>query len=628
HVVFIFLFIILLYTGQGVGGLLLNSLSITTELMPGEATNVSKVSLTPQGSFGSWMSNLIDDVQREPSTLSVPFNDSMVKNQDASMFGQIIKITDISPGWAFSFEETKILVVGTVEEGRESITGLELYLVCGNYIAPVEVLQAGVYRCRFFPQTTGLVNLFLSIDGNHPISQIWTFEIRAPLLSNTPTSPENKADWVEFQLQMRLARLLFSSSKSMSVYSSGISQSALKEAKAFLKKTSDIPESWMSMEKMIEDAQLSFPHAKNRLFELILQNRLREFLLEKVVLGYKVFEHAECGLSVIHFCAILGYIWSVHLFSCSGLSLDYRDKFGWTALHWAAYHGKEKMAAALLSAGAKPNLVTHPTSKNRAGSNAADLASENGYDGLAAYLSEQALVTQFNDMTIAGNMSGSLEVEARVDDTLGNLVNLTEEQLNLKESVSAYRTAADAASRIHVAWMERSLRLRTKAVESSSPDMEARNIVAAMKIQHAYRSYETRKKMVAAARIQYRFRTWKMRKQFLSMRCKAIKIQAMFRGYQARKKYCKFIWSVGVIEKAILRWRMRRRGFRGLQLKVDNGETAGDLEEEFFKDSRRQAEERVERLVVRVQALFRSKRAQEEYRRMKVEHSKAAMEYE
>ncbi|KAM3337438.1 hypothetical protein P3S68_031763 [Capsicum galapagoense] len=52
------------------------------------------------------------------------------------------------------------------------------------------------------------------------------------------------------------------------------------------------------------------------------------------------------------------------------------------------------------------------------------------------------------------------------------------------------------------------------------------------------------------------------------------------------------------------------------------------MEEDFFQDSRKQAEERIERSVVRVQAMFRSKQTQEQYWRMKLEHNKATLIYE
>lgn len=99
-------------------------------------------------------------------------------------------------------------------------------------------------------------------------------------------------------------------------------------------------------------------------------------------------------------------------------------------------------------------------------------------------------------------------------------------------------------------------------------------------------------------------------------------MQAAFRCYQVRRHYRKILWSVSVVEKVVLRWRLKRKGFRGLH--INTAEATGDqdqqsdAEEEFFRTGRKQAEERVERSVVRVQAMFRSKKAQEEYRRMKL----------
>ena len=105
-------------------------------------------------------------------------------------------------------------------------------------------------------------------------------------------------------------------------------------------------------------------------------------------------------------------------------------------------------------------------------------------------------------------------------------------------------------------------------------------------------------------------------------------MQAVFRGLQVRRQYRKIVWSVGVLEKAIFRWRLKRRGFRGLQVSPDEAvvidpKQESDVEEDFFRASRNQAEERVERSVVRVQALFRSKRAQQEYQRMKLAYNEA-----
>lgn len=597
---------------------------------------MAKDGLQSQDSFGRWMNEIIVD---SPDSVDGPSFESSgatshgslvssgAVNNERHVPAQIFCITDISPTWAYSTEEIKILVVGFFHQEYQHLAKSTVYCVCGDTCVPAEIIQVGVFRCVVSPQSPGSVNFYLSFDCSTPISQVLPFEFRSPSVTNLAVS-EDKPMWDMFRIQMRLAFLLFTTSKSLDILSGKVSPSALKEGKKFALKYSNITDSWAYFTKLIESGKISFERAKDNLFELSMKSRLKEWLLERVVDGSKTSERDAEGQGVLHLCAILGYTWAVYPFSCCGLSLDFRDKFGWTALHWAAYYGREKMVGALLSAGAKPNLVTDPTSENPGGCTAADLAAKRGFEGLAAYLSEKALVQQFEDMKIAGNVGGSLETHTY---ETANPSNITEDELYLKDTLAAYRTAADAAARIQVAYRENTLKQRAKAVNFSNPETEARYIVAAMRIQHAFRNYELRKQMAAAARIQYRFRTWKLRQEFLNMRRKVIKIQAAFRGYQVRRQYRKLVWSVGVLEKAVLRWRLRRKGLRGLKVEiqepvVDKGGES-DTEEDFFRASRKQAEERVEKAVVRVQSMFRSKQAQQEYRRMKLAHRQAQLEY-
>ncbi|KAG7995873.1 hypothetical protein I3843_01G132400 [Carya illinoinensis] len=528
----------------------------------------------PQGqdSFGSWMNQIMADspgslesavLDSSISSHQETFVSSVMDHHESSIPEQIFTITDVSPEWAFSTEKTKILVTGFIHEEYLHLLKSSLVCVCGDACYPVEMVQAGVYRCLVLQHSPGLVNLFMSFDGHRPISQVLNFEYRAPVLNDPIVSSEENYKWEELQVQLRLAYLLFSTSKSLNILSNKVSPNALKEAKKFATKTSHISLGWTHFIKSIEDNKPSFPQAKDVLFELTLKNRLREWLLERVAEGSKTTEYDVQGQAAIHLCAILEYTWAIYLFSWS------------------------------------------------------------------AYLSEKALVEQFNDMSIAGNASGSLDTTST--DTL-NAENLAEDQLYLKDTLAAYRTAAEAAARIQSAFREHSLKLRTQEVELSVPEAEARSIVAAMKIQHAFRKYESRKKIAAAARIQYRFRTWKIRKGFLNLRRNTIKIQAIFRGYQVRRQYRKILWSVGVLDKAILRWRLKRKGFRGLHVDPIEADSCqkqeSDTEEDFYRASRKQAEDRVDRSVVRVQAMFRSKKAQEEYRRMKLTHNQARLEYE
>lgn len=595
--------------------------------------------LQSQNTFGTWMNNAVSytpcSVEAStlessiPSSVHDPFSSLVVDNQQSSLPEQVFHITEVAPSWVSSTEKTKVLVTGYFLFDYQHLAKSNIMCVCGETSVPVEIVQVGVYRCWVLPHSPGFVNLYLSFDGHKPISQVVNFEYRTPILHDPAASMEETYNWVEFRLQMRLSHLLFTTPKTLDVFSSEASPTALKETKKFASKTLFLSKSFIHFMKSSDANAPPFLQAKNTLFEIALKNKLREWLLERIVLGCKTTEYDAQGQSVIHLCAMLGYTWAITLFSWSGLSLDFRDKFGWTALHWAAYNGMENMVATLLSCGAKPNLVTDPTTEYPGGCTAADLAYMKGYDGLAAYLSEKCLVEQFNDMSLAGNISGSLQTTT--SDPV-NAENLTEDQVYLKDTLAAYRTTAEAAARIQAAFREHSLKLRYQSVQFISPEEEARQIVAAMKIQHAFRNFETRKAMAAAARIQYRFRSWKLRREFLHMRRQAIRIQAAFRGFQVRRQYRKILWSVGILEKVILRWLLKRKGFRGLEVNPDEDmkdeKQESDVEEDFFKTGRKQAEERVERSVVRVQAMFRSKKAQQEYSRMKMAHSQAKLELE
>ncbi|CAH1454456.1 unnamed protein product [Lactuca virosa] len=598
---------------------------------------MGKDGLKNQDSFGRWMNYNMTDTD-SPLVIDDPIGQETVRNpsSQSQSLEQIFNITEVSPSWASSKEETKVLVVGVFHEEHIHLSNSNLFCVCGDICVPIETVQPGVFRCFMPPHTPGIVNLFITPDGQTPISQLIPFEYRAPpTQQNFTISSQEKTEWEDFQVKMRLAHLLFSTSRSLNILSSHVPPKIIKEAKIFAHKTRSIVKNWDVLVDSIMGKKIPFARAKNGLFELILQNRLLEWLLERLLEGSKIPERDDEGQGVIHLCAVLDYTWAIFPYSWSGLSIDFRDKRGWTALHWAAHYGKQRTVASLLSAGANPNLVTDPTSKNPGGCTPADLASKNGYEGLAAFLAEKALLAHFEAMTLAGNVSGSLQSTIpKDDDSTAADEPVTEEEQYLKDTLAAYRRAADAAARIQAAFREQSFKLRSKAVEFANTEDEARCIIAAMRIQHAYRKHETRKQMAAAVRIQHRFRTWKIRKDFLNKRRQAIKIQAFFRGFQVRKQYKKIVWSVGVLEKAILRWRLKRKGFRGLQVApnnddVDNNENEENIvEENFYNASRKQAEERVERSIIRVQAMFRSKRAQEEYRKMKQALSQASLEYD
>lgn len=241
----------------------------------------------------------------------------------------------------------QVLIVGYFGESKKHLISSNIYYVLGEICAKAEMVHPGVYRCMAFPQPPGLVNLFLTLDGHTPISQVLSFDYR--LLPNTQmdgpvTSSEdsyNKLKWEDYQVQKRLAHLLFATSNNTSILSIRIPLKSLNEAKRFAMLTSSLIEKdWTNFLKLDSTNKFSSASTRENLLELVLRNKLQEWLLVKVAEGCETPGHDSQGQGVIHLCAILNYAWAVRLYSLSGLSLDFRDIHGWTALHWAAYCGR------------------------------------------------------------------------------------------------------------------------------------------------------------------------------------------------------------------------------------------------------------------------------------------------
>lgn len=251
---------------------------------------------------------------------------------------------------AYFPEEEKIfqvMVVGHFCESKKHLMSSSIYCVVGEICVKAEMVQPGVYRCKVSPQPPGLVNLYLTMDGHTPVSQVLSFDYRcSPNIQLDgqifPSEDDrNKLKWEDYQVQKRLAHLLFATSNNTSILSSRIPLKSLNEAKRFAMLTSSLIEKdWTNFLKLDSTNKFSSASTRENLLELVLRNKLQEWLLVKVAEGCETPGHDSQGYGVIHLCAILNYAWAVRLYSLSGLSLDFRDIHGWTALHWAAYCGR------------------------------------------------------------------------------------------------------------------------------------------------------------------------------------------------------------------------------------------------------------------------------------------------
>ncbi|XP_078445478.1 calmodulin-binding transcription activator 2-like isoform X2 [Wolffia australiana] len=437
---------------------------------------------------------------------------------------QSFNILDFSPDWAYAGCETKVLIYGNFL-GEAHRANLRWSCMFGQVEVPAEALATHALRCRAPPLPPGRVPFYVSRSNRLACSQIREFEYRDKGnegASSPPSCAGEEKEEEEINLRMRLARLLSAGSEGIGV----------------------CLQRWFNANDAGEDDK-----GRNAL--------------------------DEGGLGVIHLTAALGYEWAMKPIVAAGVNPSFRDRRGWTALHWAAYFGREETAATLVALGTSPGAVADPTVEYPQGRTAADVASSRGHKGIAGYLAEADLTGQLSRL--------DLEEPAAAPE---------------EASLAAVRRAAQAAARVQSA---------LRAADPGCGSGVARKSPSS-----------------AAARIQRKYRGWRGRREFLRVRERVVRIQAHVRGHQARRQYRRWVWSVGIVEKAILRWRRRGRGLRGFR--AMDGEPAAEEEEDAYEFLRRGREEKAaaaERALARVLSMARHPESRRQYASMLLSSSSA-----
>jgi len=100
-------------------------------------------------------------------------------------------------------------------------------------------------------------------------------------------------------------------------------------------------------------------------------------------------------------------------------------------------------------------------------------------------------------------------------------------------------------------------------------------------------------------------------------------LKAHVRGHQVRKQYKTVIWSVGILEKVILRWRRKGSGLRGFRSDALNkvvpdqpSESPKEDDYDFLKEGRKQSEARFQKALSRVKSMVQYPEARAQYRRV------------
>lgn len=539
---------------------------------------------------------------------------------------QRFTIHEISPEWGFTDDSTKVIIIGSfLCDPSECMW----HCMFGDIEVPLHIIQNGVLCCRAPPHSSGKVTLCVTSGNRESCSEIREFEYRDkhnPSAYCDKSEGETSRSTDELLLLVRFVQMLVSNPSLQQGDELGVSHK--------LKSNDD---SWGQIIEALLFGGGTSSDTLDWLIQQLIQDKLQQWLSSRSMGG----DHKDCCLSkkeqgIIHMIAGLGYEWALNLVLGCGVGINFRDINGWTALHWAARFGREKMVAALIASGASAVAVTDPSSQDPIGRTPAYIASTSGHKGLAGYLSELALTSHLSSLTLEESelSKGSADVEAElaVNHISQRSINSTEDQVSLKHTLAAVRNAAQAAARIQAAFRAHSFRKRLErdAVTSAAVLNADEYGFTAIDIQGlsklAFRNLYDHNK--AALSIQKNYRGWKGRKDFLALRQKVVKIQAHVRGYQVRKKYRVFCWAVGILDKAVLRWRRKGAGLRGFKPEpecIEEDEDDDDIVKVFRKEKVNVA---IDEAVSRVLSMVDNPQARQQYHRMLGKYQEAKAELE
>ncbi|KAJ4721920.1 Calmodulin-binding transcription activator like [Melia azedarach] len=540
---------------------------------------------------------------------------------------QLFSIRDFSPDWAYSGVETKVLIIGMFLGNKKLSSDTKWSCMFGEIEVPAEVLTDNVIRCQAPSHAPGRVPFYITCSNRLACSEVREFEYqekpdKVAISMAVKSSPEE-----EVCFQTRLAKLLYldPQRKQLDCTIEECDRCKLKNAIYSMRGTGE--KDW----QQVEEFSVAFDDANSRdkLIQNLLRDRLREWLIWKIHEGGKGPHFIDDGgQGVLHLAAALGYAWAMGPIIAAGVGPNFRDVRGRTALHWASYFGREETVIALVKLGAAPGAVEDPTPASPGGQTAADLASNRGHKGIAGYLAEADLTSHLSSLTVNENGMDNIAATLAADRAIETAAQAgirsnraVAEQLALKGSLAAVRKSAHAAALIQQAFRARSFRHRQSTHSSDDVSEVSVDLVALGSLNKVQKMSHFEDYLhFAAVKIQQKYRGWKGRKDFLKIRNRIVKLQAHVRGHQVRKQYKKVVWSVSIVEKAILRWRRRGAGLRGFRVENTTANVASGIDKtdeyEFLRIGRKQKFAGVEKALERVKSMVRNPEARDQYMRM------------
>lgn len=208
----------------------------------------------------------------------------------------------------------------------------------GDTEVPLEIIQEGVMRCEAPPRLPGKVILCITSGNRQACSEIKEFDYRVKANSSAHdnlTQTEATKNRDELLLLVRFVQMLLSDSS----LQKGDSMEAGCHLLGRMKADDDL---WGQVIEALLVGSGTSSGTIDWLLQELLKDKLQQWLSSK---STGDCEQSGCSLSkkeqgIIHMVAGLGFEWTLNPILSHGVSINFRDINGWTALHWAARFGR------------------------------------------------------------------------------------------------------------------------------------------------------------------------------------------------------------------------------------------------------------------------------------------------
>lgn len=232
----------------------------------------------------------------------------------------------------------QVLVIGTFLISDKEVTKYNWSCMFGEVEVPAQVLANGVLYCFAPPHSAGQVPFYVTCSNRLACSEVREFQYEVGSTKGLDTTDIWNGATNEMLLHLRLEKLLSGRSASPS----GQPFEDVKEKQNLISKIISLKEEeeyLHALEPTLVNDLLQ--HERTEHLIKLMKGKLYTWLLHKAIedgKGPSVLDSE--GQGVVHISAALGYDWAIKPIVTAGVSINFRDVNGWTALHWAAFYGR------------------------------------------------------------------------------------------------------------------------------------------------------------------------------------------------------------------------------------------------------------------------------------------------